>query len=136
MNQDPRSEGSPLPLPYSIEYLMKRDTSQQVIIENLQQRVQQLESETQRFASQVPREVLKPLRLTPKQQLTSLVKGQLPREFWEDLYDFCTGKISSQFVTWMLGLLIVTVMSSFYGTERTRQMMDLWRSIPPTQQDR
>jgi hypothetical protein len=115
---------------------MQRDASQQVVIDNLQQRVQQLESETQRLASQAPREVLEPSRLTPKQQLTSLIKGQLPREFWEDLYDFCTGKISSQFVTWMLGLLIVTVMSSFYGTERTRQMLDLWRSIPLTQKDR
>jgi hypothetical protein len=115
---------------------MQRDASQQVIIDNLYQRVQQLESETQRFASQVPREVLEPSRLTPKQQLTSLVKGRLPRELWEDLYDFCTGKISSQFVTWILGLLIVTVMSSFYGAERTRQMLVLWRSVPPIQQDR
>lgn len=115
---------------------MQRDVSQQVVIDNLQQRVQSLESEMQRLASRVPREVLEPDRLTPRQQLTSLVKGQLPKEFWEDLYDFCTGKISSQFVSWMLGVLIITVMTSFYGVERTQQVLDLWRSIPPTQQSR
>lgn len=136
MNQEPRSGGSPPPLSCSIEYLMQRDASQQIVIDNLQQRVQSLESEMARLASQAPREVLEPDRLTPKQQLKSLARGQLPREILEDLYDFCTGKISSQFVTWMLGLSIVAVMTSIYGVERTQQMLDLWRSVPPIQQDR
>lgn len=134
--QEPRSEGNPPPLSYSIEYLMQRDVSQQVVIDNLQQRVQNLESEMARLASQVPREVLESDRLTPRQQLKSIARGQLPKEILEDLYDFFTGKISSQFVTWMLGLSIVAVMTSIYGVEQTQQMLDLWRSVPSTQQVR
>lgn len=136
MNQESRSEGNPSPLSCSIEYLMQRDASQQIVIDNLQQRVQSLESEMSRLASQVPREVLKSERLTPKQQLKLLARGQFPNEILEDLYDFFTGKISSQFVMWMLSLSIVTVMTSIYGTERTQQMLDLWRSVPPIQQVR
>lgn len=131
--QEPRSEENPPPLSYPIEYLMQRDHSQQIVIDNLQQRVQSLESEMQRLTSQIPREVLEPDRLTPRQQLKSLAKGRLPREVLEDLYDFCTGKISSQFVMWMLGLSFVAVMTSIHGVEKTQQMLDLWRSVPPVQ---